>query len=119
MSISVKALLPSIDVKSGEVIELIMEDDGRARVSMNFSIGDSISVDFDDTWSGHRLAKIPGLKAGETSAFAFVYVFRSALNADYKSKFYINGNLVAEAEGKLSKGTDFDGGNVVIPLNVT
>lgn len=118
MTIEVKALVPSLEVNAGEVIELMMEDNGRARVSMNLSIGDSISVDFDDTWSGHRLVKIPGLRAMKTNCYAFVYIYRSALNADYESKFYINRKLIAEAKGSLKKGINFDGGNVVIPIAI-
>jgi hypothetical protein len=93
-----------------------MEDDGRARVSMNFSIGHNISIDFDDTWSGYRLTKIPGLSARHTNCFAFVYVYRSGLNADYYSKFVLNGILIAEAHGNLDVGVNHDGGNVVIPM---
>lgn len=119
MSISINSTSTTVSAVAGKPIKLFLGDTGKARVSMNISIGKEISIDHDETWSGKRETTIPGLPAGTYQCFVFLYVFRSGLGATYNSAYKINGQVVASAKGNLKDGVFNDGGDAKFKLIVS
>lgn len=111
MTIKITSTVSSQTIPANLPFVLKLSDSGRARVSLNISIGDNISIDFDETWTGSRETTVPGLPPGTYPFLAFVYAYRSGLGGDYDSLFELNHKAVAGARGTLATGTFNDGGS--------
>ena len=119
MTIKIDLPSPTVAVIEGKPLKLFLADSGKARVSMNISIGKDISIDYEETWSGSRETIIPALPSGTYQCFVFVYVFRSGLGATHDSTYKINGQVVATSKGTLNEGVFNDGGNAKFKLVIS